>query len=265
MLRQDLTIICFACNLSKIKGLDRLDRSLLSLREQKSGLHPEIMVVDVSNDGSDAEIDKICERRKATHFHIFLEGVKWSMPRAFNFGIKNSNTTYVMTTGVDFLFAPNFIEEVEKRKSSNKLLLCKIYKAPKKCDLSGFSAAQYENIRGKSSFVKEDWSNGACQLTTKAWFEKVKGYDEKLLMWSGVDNDLVNRARWSGLKIDWLNNTTSIVHQFHPEFKIKDKIGKKCTKINRSYLLSKNKRRQVIANKEGDWGKLVVKYSKKYD
>jgi len=46
------------------------------------------------------------------------------------------------------------------------------------------------------------------------WFWKVGGFDEFYQVWGAEDQDLVDRATWDGLPVQWLPEAW-VVHQWH--------------------------------------------------
>ena len=47
-----------------------------------------------------------------------------NMSNAFNLGIKLAQTDYIMMTGVDFLFSPNFFEVLQSQMKENRIVQC---------------------------------------------------------------------------------------------------------------------------------------------
>jgi hypothetical protein len=54
---------------------------------------------------------------------------------------------------------------------------------------------------------------GAAMVVPRAWFERVGGFDEYYRGWGGEDTDLVFRAQWDGLHVEWL--PSFVCHQWH--------------------------------------------------
>lgn len=122
--------------------------------------------------------------------------------RALNIGFKHATTKYVLSTDIDCIFAPNFIEEVMKvfEKKPNSIVLCQ------KIDLTK---------EGVESNLQVSGVSGACIAILSEWIEKVHGYDEFYTYWGKEDDDLVNRAARDGYEIVWITNKTKLWHQWH--------------------------------------------------
>ena len=55
---------------------------------------------------------------------------------------------------------------------------------------------------------------GAAMVVPAAWFNRVGGFDETYTVWGCEDNDLVLRAQWDGLPVEWLPEAW-VAHQWH--------------------------------------------------
>lgn len=58
---------------------------------------------------------------------------------------------------------------------------------------------------------------GAAMVVPRRWFESVGGFDEFYAVWGAEDNDLVLRAEWAGLDVQWLGppDDAWVTHQWH--------------------------------------------------
>lgn len=268
-MNMDLSVVYFITNLSQ-RGVNRVNNSLYSIRNQKDiDFTPNIIVVDVSNDKSFAEVDKYCRKYKAVHIYSKLKNPVWSKCVSLNFGIKFVNSEYVMCADIDNIYDNNFFEIVNKRKAKNKMLLCKVFMSKRKHVpiFDRFETQDFEMIKHQSKLFNRDIADGACQLATLSWFKKMKGYNEAIKMWGGMDNEIHRLAELSGLTIDWIDNTTSILHQFHKDCKhpsssptsLYKRYGVKVRKVNFD-IVNRQKKSKIINPKRNqrDWGKLDI-------
>jgi len=192
---------------------------------------PKVIVVDSSADYSKTYIDVACQRLGVTRIRIkyidLPDGAEWNKSAALNIGLGAAKTKYVMFTDADCVFQPNFFTEVGRRMSSSSCLLCAVhaldeFNKPRAASFihdvmwSSNDAWElaYQQLRNLASPVDKA-ANGACQVLPRKWALDVGGFDEKMCMWGGMDNDLVNRARAAGLNIVRLDDVTSILHQPH--------------------------------------------------
>jgi GT2 family glycosyltransferase len=88
----------------------------------------------------------------------------------------------------------------------------------------------------QSSTIHPTVGQGGAMVVPIPWFIKVGGFDEAYEVWGAEDNDLVLRAQWDGLPIEWLPEESAwVVHQYHnrawPTTKQADQV-----KRNRVYL-----------------------------
>lgn len=241
-----LPVIVFIHNVSHRNSTHYLSNMLQSLRYQTVPCNP--IIVDTSNDGWYSRISDVCKKYNAIHLYAPEQSNIWNMSRAFNAGLKYTKNVhkskYAMTTGMDFIFAPNFISEAIKNASENRLVLCRVHDLPK--DVKKFDMKQFNRFLKKSTLHGQSGS-GACQLASLDWFLSIGGYDERLKMWGTVDNDLVKRAHLDGKELRWLTNT-SILNQWHPKYKNLIIAAKSQKKMNKRIFISSNsvKRNQGI-------------------
>jgi len=64
------------------------------------------------------------------------------------------------------------------------------------------------------SAVHPQVGQGAAMVVPAEWFWKVGGFDEFYQVWGAEDQDLVDRATWDGLPVQWLPEAW-VVHQWH--------------------------------------------------
>jgi len=162
----------------------------------------EIILVDF---GSSEE--NLKWERSLTNEVVTLIGVKkdteiFNKSRALNIGFKAANTDYVLSTDIDCVFAPNFIEEVMRALEIPKTVaLCQ------KIDL---------DKEGNERALHEPSASGSCIAIDRNWINKVHGYDEFYTLWGREDNDLVDRAVQDGYIVRWVTDKTKMYHQWHP-------------------------------------------------
>ncbi len=109
------SVIIPVYNISK-RGAQRLYFSLLSLQPQDCN----IIVVDGSDENQHFQIMEIC-----SHFECQYEyypTVEFNMPILHNRGIRLSKTEWILTTGADFLFAPDFMEVCKTYRNKKRML-----------------------------------------------------------------------------------------------------------------------------------------------
>jgi GT2 family glycosyltransferase len=71
-----------------------------------------------------------------------------------------------------------------------------------------------ENFLLEFSEPHPDIGQGAATIVPRDWFERVGGFDETYQIWGCEDNDIVLRAQWDHLQVQWLPNLF-VYHQWH--------------------------------------------------
>ena len=201
----------------------RLRNTLHSLVWQSIGSPQQIFVV---SHGSRVEIDEelamLCREVGATLLTVGSPDQPWNKPLALNVGIRaaSSEVPFIMVMDADIILAPNFLEAVAKRLQSEPpaLVLCRILDLPKDVALPGSPAGlleSFEDLR-KQTTVRPRYGTGAIQASSRSFFFNVRGYDEDFKWWGAMDGDMVQRAKLAGLQIEWIEDRTAMLHQWHP-------------------------------------------------
>jgi len=146
----------------------------------------------------------------------------WSRSIALNIGLKAAKTKFVMTTDIDMLFDPRFIEAANKRvrRDDNKMLLHKqIYDThpQKKLEdiLEGLKSNNFwtnlwDYVPNSTRFS----GGGACQVMLRKHVYTIGGFDEEMRIWGGEECDLMERWKQKGWGIQD-HNETKFIHMYH--------------------------------------------------
>lgn len=106
----------------------------------------------------------------------------------------------------------------------------------------------------RASATHPSIGQGAAMIVPVRWFRSVGGFDEEYAVWGAEDNDLVLRARWAGVPVDWLEPEMEawVVHQYHNRTWPTEEQFKQ-VKRNREYLAQRElEQGPIIRNrKEG--------------
>jgi glycosyltransferase involved in cell wall biosynthesis len=162
-----------------------LERCLKSISEQ-SYSNIEVIVVDNYSEDKTKEIaEKYADL-------VMLKGSERSVQ--VNFGVKHAHGEYIYRVDSDFVVEPAVVEEAIRR-----------------CEVEGFDAVCVHNTSDPSvSFwakvrklerdcYADDYLNVAARFFRKEIFEKIGGFDERLI--AAEDYDLHNRLLEQGYKI----------------------------------------------------------------
>jgi GT2 family glycosyltransferase len=70
--------------------------------------------------------------------------------------------------------------------------------------------------------IRPRWGMGGFAAFSPALFAAINGYDERLKIWGGEDNDFAQRARRAGFPVRWLSRSdVSILHIWHEPSRLK--------------------------------------------
>lgn len=218
-----------------IKNRDstRLNNCLESLKNQ---IVPcKVILVDYGSD----TVNIFWERELVRKFNSFVNFIEvtrntetFNKCRALNIGLRKVDTKYILSTDIDIIFAPNFIQEVISAFEVNpkSIVLCQ------KMDLDRF---------GTNFGIHEPSASGSCIAIERDWINKVHGYDEFYTYWGREDNDLVDRAISDGYKVVWITDKTQMYHQWH------EPASQETLNENTKYYQTINK--PLVRNLDG-WG-----------
>ncbi len=201
----------------------RLENTIASLKWQSKGPPAQIIVVSY---GSEPEINNELSKTFSRNGNILLtEGTPkdpWNKSLALNIGIRATNLgiPFVMTMDADMILAPNFLEIVIERlnKAKSALILCRSSDLPQDIPLTETDRTllnEFLKLKRRST-LRPQWGPGGIQAASRHFFFEIQGYDEDLLWWGAMDKDLVQRAKTAGLTIDWIEEHTTMLHQWHP-------------------------------------------------
>jgi len=191
------------------RGLDRLDLELYSLERQTVPV-AEIIVIDGS-DANQSGLVRNIALKKARHIKHPMK--QFNMPILYNIAIKRAHSDYLLMIGADFLFEKNFIEVLLKELDDRTFCICQTIDLPANLAIDKKAIDNSWN----DLVITGEWHRkcgDGIQAVSRDWLHKVRGYDERMVGWGGMDNQLHNRAAKDGLHIKWLSGTT-VLHQWH--------------------------------------------------
>jgi glycosyltransferase involved in cell wall biosynthesis len=246
------------------RNAHRLRNSLRSLNWQISGRPSQIIVV---SHGSQQEIDEelaeLCIEQSATLIKIGNPAQSWNKSLALNTGIRHTkfDVPLIMTMDADMILAPNFFSIVVERlfRDPPALVLCRIsdlppqvYLPPEADDLRQSFDALYTTTQ-----LRPRYGSGGIQAASRTFFFKIRGYDEDLAWWGAMDGDILNRARLMGLAIEWIEDRTAMLHQWHPRkhsvLMRPDQIAEAKQAWRFNHALVKSRRQHLVRNPVS-WG-----------
>lgn len=145
----------------------------------------------------------------------------WSLAVARNMGIRRSSCDHVVVFDADLIAEPRVLEVLLEGHLSRprsyiscfiRMLRAELQEMPMP---EGFPVLKEEIDYWPSA----GW--GGLVSATKAWFFKVRGFDERMKFWGSEDGDLWKRAGLDGMDCYRLNELslsledTEVYHQYH--------------------------------------------------
>jgi glycosyltransferase involved in cell wall biosynthesis len=201
------------------RGGVRLDNCLRSLRWQD--VDPASVEIILSDFGSDApfaaELADLAQGHGARVVRTETSEI-WNRSRALNFGIRAAQGAFVLATDADMIFAPNFLASLLAAQASHDakaMAVCRCRDLPQSVPERPWTREDYPSLVAQAPY-REKLGTGACQMAPRAFFEDVRGYDEAYKFWGMEDNDMRHRSGIWGLRLTWVHDGTSMLHQWHP-------------------------------------------------
>lgn len=233
------SVIIPVYNISK-RGAQRLYFSIMSLQHQ----HCSIWVIDGSDETQRHQIEEICSQFLCHYEYYPTE--EFNMPILHNRGIRICDTDWVLTTGADFLFAPDFIDTCRTHRSKDRMLFKEVGMLGK----TNITKSRILNWVFPKTGLNE-WhheANGGSQYTTRKWFLK-NPYDEQMSGFGAMDNLCGYKAYVTGLELYWLTES-ELLHIWHPiqKYKTPEDIEKteRNHRILQQYCLKHNLTKEVL-------------------
>ena len=197
-------------------GLDRLAVALRSHAASTIKNVLDIVVVDYGSADA-AAVRSTVEACGARCVRVEVVG-PWSRARALNAGLIGSSAPYALTTDADIIFAPRsheiIIDYLRQRPDALHLIQCRDLNADYRAEtLIEFDWTSYRD----HSSLRPRWGMGGMAAFSRSTFDLIRGYDDRMEIYGGEDNDFALRMRRSGAPLSWIADTEAeIYHIWHP-------------------------------------------------
>lgn len=211
-----------------------------NLQKQSELTHAdEILVID--DGGTDETLDVVKAYEDILPIrYIYTHNPGSSIcSHARNVGVKQAQHDWIMTCEPELWFVTDVVKNLkhEIRWSAEKNHVVS----------SGKIHFLLEN--GQRDFTAEGWVAPHIGLYKKSWLEEIGGWDESFPgNWGWDDTDLLTRLRWNGHN-QFIDPNIEANHQFHG-------LGADKNSINEKHFLAKEFPRDIVANKDTDWGEI---------
>lgn len=148
----------------------------------------------------------------------------WNKSHALNIGIKRCTNEFIATVDCDICLGKKFLSKCRRYLKKDSFIYSRFVRR-----IIG-EVLDWNVSEKKIESISIDWLGknqgsahlavGGIQIFPKWWIEEIHGYDENLIYWGGIDNDIHERAMRTGLIIVDLNEL--IFHQEHEKIKEKN-------------------------------------------
>lgn len=218
-------VICF-----RDWGLDRLVAAIQShfANADICGIDLEVIVSDYGSRNA-RDVAYAVEAASARVVRTETSG-PWSRASALNAGVRTAAGVCVITTDADIVFTPRcftaLLDLYNRRPEALYLVQCR--DLPESFGVErirqllqdgweeGIKRAQ------EHATIRPRWGMGGFAAFSPALFAAINGYDERLKIWGGEDNDFAQRAQRAGCPVRWLSRSeVSILHIWHEPSRLK--------------------------------------------
>jgi glycosyltransferase involved in cell wall biosynthesis len=194
----------------------------------------EVTVVDY---GGKDNLEEDLNKYNLNLNYLYIDtSEKWNESHAKNIGIRISSAEFIICTNADIIFEENSLK--------------KIYKVISEKGKRLYHLNRWDQVANKDKETKRENAWGDFQGLYKEDWYNLRGYDETMAGWGGLDLDLKNRAFRRGLKEFKLDPyEIKIFHHFHKSnYNLKDNLNNfwraklnKFFRVNKNYWGKKNK------------------------
>lgn len=194
--------------------LTRVDMCLRSLRAPND-YQVEIVVVDYGS-GDARGIRDLALSHGCTFERV--EAAEWSRSNAMNTAARISSGRNLMFADADLVFAPSVLPCTIRKldESPNSVLMFQVRDLPSTITPSELLAPPDFDYLESQAVWRPRWGMG-IQAHTRRSFDFIRGFDDRMKIYGGEDNDLAKRARGNGYRLEWTNSPDfGTYHVWHP-------------------------------------------------
>jgi len=164
------------------------------------------------------------------HIHgiIQVDKIDGPYPEAWlkNIGIKHARGDVIACTNIDIIYTENFFQTIEDNCSPGTLVQATRFDIPELSTVEARDGGIYVSTEGENLHIicqpvdtpVIGKASGDCQCMMREDWEDLKGYNENMKGWGGLDVDLECRAILSGRNVFQTGFSTGVVHYhvWHP-------------------------------------------------
>lgn len=233
------------------RDFERVKRCVDSLKSENTG---EIIIVSVEIGNTNQDFSSLGKVIK-------IKQDKWNKSHALNCGILEAKNEYVACIDCDIILSPTFIYNAISILDNDSFLISKKVKRINTDFLDKNIPFDYLLELSENWNPDAEETNhgavGGIQIMPKDWAIRVRGYDEKMTYWLGMDTDMANRAELDGLTMIILPDY--ILHQEH-KFKKEENLSENereqaLREMHERGIMVKEKFKNKVIIGDEEWGK----------
>lgn len=236
----------------KDKDGGRVFRCLSSLNEQ---LDKEFIVYLIDY-GSKRELSLEIKNLSSQfsfcrYYYVESSGLFWNRSHALNVGIRLSDSEYTVTSDIDLIYPPDFIQTLKNHLNPLKEIHFSANDLSRKFS-KWDSLFKSSKVFGK---VREKTALGLVQCGKTSVLKEIQGFDEFYCIWGAEDEDLNERLQGKGIETKWVKANWPIYHQWH------ESSGKRSNNIpprwQEYFVLHKETYKTKLKRNGEKWGNLL--------
>ncbi len=179
-------------------SLERLETCITCLRRHSP--ISEIIIVDF---GSAERLTAVPGCRI-----VRVEADRWCLSEANNIGIAEAKNDVILKIDADvqLLIGDDALGVLAETVATGRVAFCVL-------QATDF---QYENGQPSRKRLRASWGEGGCNLFNRADVLDIGGFDTRYFDYGGEDNDLCQRLRRYGKRVD-IHLSDKVLHERHPQ------------------------------------------------
>lgn len=199
-------------------GADRLLLAVRMLEGALRGVNYEVIVADYGSRETSVRNEVVA--LGARYVYTETDGV-WSRSRALNSGFEVANGRVLIATDADMVFSPGSLAKVTQLVlgSPNTAVVLQCRDLPSAYGAENIGAdPDSVNWRAleRASRLRPRWGMGGMMAVSRESFARIRGLDERMVIYGGEDMDFAQRLQRSGTRIHWIDDVqVRMYHVWH--------------------------------------------------
>lgn len=224
-------------------GRERLQLSLGLLRDAMKGVEGEVIVADYGSEETPSVRDEVLAHG-ARYVYTETDGI-WSRSRALNSGFAVARGRVLIATDADMIFSPSSLAKVTQTvlRMPDTALVLQCRDLP---EASGVESIDPHNVDWRAldrgSRLRPRWGMGGMMAVSRESFARVRGLDERMVIYGGEDMDFAQRLQRSGTRLHWIDNpAVRMYHVWHAPSRVsasQTPEGEAAVRTNRNIYLN---------------------------